>query len=91
VFFLESTFLGAFLFGEKQLGPKLHWLSAWIHSLAVPDGEPVLRSYTLMREEAAQVQLKDNPSWCRKHMDCINPNFSFHMGATAAVTVQGDR
>lgn len=27
-FFLESTFLGLFLFGEKKLGPKLHLLSA---------------------------------------------------------------
>jgi cytochrome d ubiquinol oxidase subunit I len=27
-FFLESTFLGLFLFGEKKLGPVLHWLSA---------------------------------------------------------------
>jgi cytochrome d ubiquinol oxidase subunit I len=27
-FFLESTFLGLFLFGEKRLGPRLHWLSA---------------------------------------------------------------
>ncbi|MGA2713201.1 MAG: cytochrome ubiquinol oxidase subunit I [Bryobacteraceae bacterium] len=27
-FFLESTFLGLFLFGEKRLGPTLHWLSA---------------------------------------------------------------
>ncbi len=27
-FFLESTFLGLFLFGEKKLGPKLHWLTA---------------------------------------------------------------
>jgi cytochrome bd ubiquinol oxidase subunit I len=27
-FFLESTFLGLFLFGEKKLGPKLHMLSA---------------------------------------------------------------
>lgn len=27
-FFLESTFLGLFLFGEKKLGPKLHWFSA---------------------------------------------------------------
>ena len=27
-FFLESTFLGAFLFGEKRLGPRLHWLSS---------------------------------------------------------------
>ena len=27
-FFLESTFLGAFLFGEKRLGPKAHWVSA---------------------------------------------------------------
>lgn len=26
-FFLESTFLGAFLYGEKKLGPRLHWLS----------------------------------------------------------------
>ena len=29
-FFLESTFLGAFLFGEKRLGPRLHWLSAFL-------------------------------------------------------------
>jgi cytochrome d ubiquinol oxidase subunit I len=27
-FFLESTFLGAFLYGENYLGPRLHWLSA---------------------------------------------------------------
>ena len=28
-FFLESTFLGLFLFGEKRLGPRLHWLAAF--------------------------------------------------------------
>src|SRR5690349_3744361 len=27
-FFLESSFLGLFLYGEKRLGPTLHWLSA---------------------------------------------------------------
>lgn len=27
-FFLESAFLGLFLFGEKRLSPKAHWLSA---------------------------------------------------------------
>src|SRR6202047_3620313 len=27
-FFLESSFLGLFLFGEKRLGPRLHWFSA---------------------------------------------------------------
>jgi cytochrome d ubiquinol oxidase subunit I len=27
-FFLESTFLGLFLFGEQRLGPRGHWLSA---------------------------------------------------------------
>jgi cytochrome d ubiquinol oxidase subunit I len=27
-FFLESSFLGVFLFGEKRLGPKAHWFSA---------------------------------------------------------------
>jgi cytochrome d ubiquinol oxidase subunit I len=26
-FFLESTFLGLFLVGEKRLGPRLHWMS----------------------------------------------------------------
>ena len=26
-FFLESSFLGLFLFGEKRLGPKAHWVS----------------------------------------------------------------
>ncbi len=29
-FFLESTFLGLFLFGEKKLGPKLHWVAAFL-------------------------------------------------------------
>jgi cytochrome d ubiquinol oxidase subunit I len=29
-FFLESTFLGLFLFGEKRLGPKGHWLSSFL-------------------------------------------------------------
>ncbi|MEJ7605588.1 MAG: cytochrome ubiquinol oxidase subunit I [Bryobacteraceae bacterium] len=28
-FFLESTFLGLFLFGEKRLGARLHWLAAF--------------------------------------------------------------
>jgi len=28
-FFLESTFLGLFLYGEKRLSPRLHWLSAF--------------------------------------------------------------
>ena len=27
-FFLESSFLGLFLFGEKRLGPRLHWVSS---------------------------------------------------------------
>ena len=27
-FFLESSFLGVFLFGEKRLGPRAHWVSA---------------------------------------------------------------
>ena len=27
-FFLESAFLGLFLYGEKRLGPRLHWWSA---------------------------------------------------------------
>ncbi len=29
-FFLESSFLGLFLFGERRLGPKGHWLSAFL-------------------------------------------------------------
>src|ERR1700722_7947707 len=29
-FFLESSFLGLFLFGEKRLGPALHWVSAFL-------------------------------------------------------------
>src|SRR5271156_6371935 len=27
-FFLESSFLGLFLYGEKRLGPKLHWVAS---------------------------------------------------------------
>jgi cytochrome bd ubiquinol oxidase subunit I len=29
-FFLESTFLGLFLFGEKRLGPRRHWLAGFL-------------------------------------------------------------
>jgi cytochrome d ubiquinol oxidase subunit I len=29
-FFLESTFLGLFVYGEKRLSPKLHWVSAFL-------------------------------------------------------------
>jgi cytochrome bd ubiquinol oxidase subunit I len=29
-FFLESSFLGLFLFGEKRLGPRFHWLAAFL-------------------------------------------------------------
>jgi cytochrome d ubiquinol oxidase subunit I len=29
-FFLESSFLGMLLFGERRLGPRLHWLSAFL-------------------------------------------------------------
>ncbi len=29
-FFLESSFLGLFLYGEKRLSPKMHWLSAFM-------------------------------------------------------------
>ena len=29
-FFLESSFLGLFLFGEKRLSPRLHWWSAFL-------------------------------------------------------------
>src|ERR1700724_4775694 len=29
-FFLESTFLGLLIFGEKRLGPRLHWLAAFL-------------------------------------------------------------
>jgi len=29
-FFLESSFLGLFLWGEERLGPKAHWVSAFL-------------------------------------------------------------
>jgi cytochrome d ubiquinol oxidase subunit I len=29
-FFLESTFLGLFVYGEKRLSPRLHWVSAFL-------------------------------------------------------------
>jgi cytochrome bd ubiquinol oxidase subunit I len=29
-FFLESTFLGLFIFGEKRLSPRMHWFSAFM-------------------------------------------------------------
>jgi hypothetical protein len=40
-FFLESRFLGLFLFGEKRLGPKGHWFAAFMVciTLAMPGAE----------------------------------------------------
>jgi cytochrome d ubiquinol oxidase subunit I len=32
-FFLESAFLGLFLFGEKRLSPKMHWFSGFMVAL----------------------------------------------------------
>src|SRR5579863_3503137 len=29
-FFLESSFLGVFVFGEKRLSPKAHWFAAFL-------------------------------------------------------------
>src|ERR1700734_3872239 len=29
-FFLESSFLGLFVYGEKRLSPKVHWVSAFL-------------------------------------------------------------
>jgi cytochrome d ubiquinol oxidase subunit I len=29
-FFLESSFLGLFFYGERRLGPRLHWLSSFL-------------------------------------------------------------
>jgi cytochrome d ubiquinol oxidase subunit I len=29
-FFLESSFLGILLFGERRMGPKIHFLAAWM-------------------------------------------------------------
>jgi cytochrome bd ubiquinol oxidase subunit I len=29
-FFIESTFLGLFIYGEKRISPRLHWLSAFM-------------------------------------------------------------
>jgi cytochrome bd ubiquinol oxidase subunit I len=29
-FFLESSFLGLFIYGEKHLSPKLHWVTAFL-------------------------------------------------------------
>src|SRR5579863_7154284 len=29
-FFIESTFLGLFIFGEEQLSPKMHWVTAFL-------------------------------------------------------------
>src|SRR5450432_4701497 len=29
-FFLESSFLGLFLFGEKKLGPRRHWVAGFL-------------------------------------------------------------
>src|SRR2546428_1755876 len=43
-FFLESSFLGLFLYGEQRLGPTLHWLSAVLVFLGSWLSGPLLAS-----------------------------------------------
>jgi Cytochrome bd terminal oxidase subunit I len=53
-FFLESSFLGLFLFGEKRLGPRLHWAAAFLVFLGscspkvctTATGQPAVREDT---------------------------------------------
>src|SRR6202795_3045572 len=48
-FFLEAAFLGLFLYGEKRLSPKAHWLSAvavfvgsWFSGFFIIAHEPLM-------------------------------------------------
>jgi len=59
-FFLESSFLGLFLFGEKRLGPKAHWwtavavwLGAWISGFFIVVTDAWMQHPTGYRLDAA--------------------------------------
>jgi len=59
-FFLESAFLGLFLFGEKRLGPRLHWLSGALVALGSwLSGYFIVAANAWMQHPVAYARLPD--------------------------------
>src|SRR5438477_2215975 len=59
-FFLESAFLGLFLFGEKRLGPRLHWLSGVLVALGSwLSGYFIVAANAWMQHPVAYARLPD--------------------------------
>src|SRR5215813_3574761 len=59
-FFLESAFLGLFLFGEKRLGPRLHWLSGLLVALGSwLSGYFIIAANAWMQHPVAYARLPD--------------------------------
>jgi cytochrome d ubiquinol oxidase subunit I len=63
-FFLESSFLGLFLFGEKRLGPKAHWwtavavwLGSWISGFFIVVTDAWMQHPTGYRLESGKIVL----------------------------------
>ena len=72
-FFLESTFLGLFVFGEKRLSPRMHWVSA----VLVLPGVMALRilHYRHGCVDATSNRLQDRPQWSNPVEELLGLDF----------------
>jgi len=61
-FFLESAFLGLFLYGEKRLGPRGHWWSAG-RGISGIHGSPVISIYCDRCVDATSRRLRQGGRW----------------------------
>src|SRR5579875_882239 len=90
-FFLESAFLGLFLFGEQVFGQKMHWFSAvmvWLGTWA--SGGFIVASNAWMQHpvgytQAADGRLHINNYWAVLFNPWIGPQYS-HTMSGAVVT-----
>jgi cytochrome bd ubiquinol oxidase subunit I len=74
-FFLESAFLGIFLFGEETFGPKLHWFSAvmvWLGTWA--SGGFIIATNAWMQHPVGYTRLPDGTFQLTNYLDVLlNP------------------
>ena len=97
-FFLESAFLGVLLFGERRLGPTVHWLAAimvWLGTWA--SGYFIIATNAWMQHPVGYTQLPDgrleiSDYWAILFNPWILPQYSHVMGGavmTGALVMAG--
>jgi cytochrome d ubiquinol oxidase subunit I len=91
-FFLESTFLGIFLFGEKLVGKKLHFLSAFlIFAGSWLSGLLIIATHSWMQHPVGYEILADgkfvlNDFWALFSNSWLWPSFLHNQAASVVTT-----